>query len=74
MERGEHGDPGSGLTRARAAVERRHDVGNERRGLELSARATKGVRELKRERGKGAVRAGGAPHLLYGREGGGRDR
>jgi hypothetical protein len=57
-------------------VERRHDVGDERRGIELGARVMEGVRELKRERGKGAVRARGAPRLLYGREGGGggRDR
>jgi hypothetical protein len=48
IERGEHGDPGSGLTRARVVVERRRDGGDERQGLELGARATEGVRELKR--------------------------
>jgi hypothetical protein len=32
-ERGEDGDPDSGLTGARAAVERRHNGGDERRGL-----------------------------------------
>jgi hypothetical protein len=65
MERGEHGDPDSGLTRARAAVERRHDVGDERRGLELSARATKGVRELKRERKRGGEGRGCSSPFIW---------
>jgi hypothetical protein len=42
-ERGEHRDPGSGLTEARAAVGMRHDGGDKRQRLEL------GVRELERE-------------------------
>jgi hypothetical protein len=44
-EKGEHG--------AHAVVERRRDGGDERHGLELDTRATKSVRELKRERKKG---------------------
>jgi hypothetical protein len=52
-ERGEHEDPGSGLTGARAAVERQRDGEDERRRLELGARAKDGVRELGRERKRG---------------------
>jgi hypothetical protein len=51
--RGEHGDPGSGLTRAQAVVERRRDRGDERWWLELDVSAKEGVRELKRERKRG---------------------
>jgi hypothetical protein len=53
IERGEHGDPGSGLTEARAAVERLHDGGDERRGLELDTTVMKGAREFKREGKRG---------------------
>jgi hypothetical protein len=48
-EGGEHEDPGLGLTRARAAVDRRRDRGDEWWQLELSAREKEGVRELRRE-------------------------
>jgi hypothetical protein len=47
-ERGEHGDLEWGLTRARAAVERRRDGGDERQRLELDMRAKEGVIELER--------------------------
>jgi hypothetical protein len=57
-ERGEHGDPSSGLTGARVAVERRRNGGDERRGLELSVRATEGLRELNREGKRGGEGVG----------------
>jgi hypothetical protein len=50
---GKHGNLGSGLTGARAAVERRHDGGDERWWLELSARVKEGARELEREGKRG---------------------
>jgi hypothetical protein len=62
-ERGEHGDPGSGLTRAQVVVERRRDGGNEWWGLMLGARATEVARELKRDWKRG-VRDAGAHCLL----------
>jgi hypothetical protein len=54
-ERGEHGDPSSGLTGARVAVERRRNGGDERRG---SVRATEGLRELNREGKRGGEGVG----------------
>jgi hypothetical protein len=42
-------DPGSGLTEARAAVERRCNRGDKWRRLELSARTKEGARGLERE-------------------------
>jgi hypothetical protein len=53
VERGEHGDPGSGLTKARAAVERWCDGGDERWRLELGVRAKESARELEREGKRG---------------------
>jgi hypothetical protein len=49
QQRGEHEDPGSGLTEARAAVERRCNGGDKWRWLELGARLKEGVRGLERE-------------------------
>jgi hypothetical protein len=52
-ERGNR-DPGSGLTGAQAAVERRCDGGDERWWLDLSVRVKEGARELEREGKRGS--------------------
>jgi hypothetical protein len=63
------------------AHERRHDGGEDRRGLELGVRVKVGVREHGREGGKGAVSTGGSLHPFLGAKGapgwggqGGNDR
>jgi hypothetical protein len=58
------------LTRARAAVERRHDEGKDRRWLELSVRAKEVTRELERE-GKRGGEGQGCSSPFIGAEGDG---
>jgi hypothetical protein len=53
QQRGEHGDPSSGLTGARMVMERQRDGGDEWQQLELSVRAKEGAKELRREGERG---------------------
>jgi hypothetical protein len=53
QQRGEHGDPSSGLTGARMVMERQRDGGDEWQQLELSVRAKEGAKELRREEERG---------------------
>jgi hypothetical protein len=66
--RGEHGDPGSGLTGAQAVVEWRRDGGDEWWGLELGVRVMEGTMELKREGKRGGEGRGCSSPFIGSRE------